>query len=164
MKAKGVVGLVVFLLAYPMLAAADEPLAVDIRRLTMESALLVADTAIKACRKQGIPVGVVVVDRGGRTQVALRDTVAVDLTLNIGEQKAYTALSFNVPTSQLNDRAGSALGSVDGLVMAAGGLPISAGGVIYGAVGVSGAPSGKQDEACAKAGVDALVEELEMSE
>ncbi|MFK5894393.1 MAG: heme-binding protein, partial [Pseudomonadota bacterium] len=41
---------------------------------------------------------------------------------------------------------------------------INIAGIIYGAVGVSGAPSGKTDEKCAKAGVEAISEELEMAD
>ncbi|QKQ25928.1 heme-binding protein [Candidatus Reidiella endopervernicosa] len=55
-----------------------------------------------------------------------------------------------------------AVAKVDGLVMSAGGVPIQAGGIVYGAVGVSGAPSGVTDEMCAQAGVDAIKDDLEM--
>lgn len=141
---------------------ADQPVAVEIKRLSMDTALAIAQAAVHECRKKGIQIGVVVMDRGGRIQVGLRDTVAADLTLRIAEEKAYAALSFNVPTSELGDRANSALGRLDGLVMLPGGLPIQAGGEIYGAVGVSGAPSGKVDEECAKAGIQAVIDDLEM--
>ena len=47
--------------------------------------------------------------------------------------------------------------------MAAGGLPIEVGGALVGAVGVSGAPSGVTDEECAQAGVDAVLDDLEMA-
>ena len=47
--------------------------------------------------------------------------------------------------------------------MAAGGLPIEVGGSLIGGVGVSGAPSGEVDEECAQAGVDAVLDDLEMS-
>lgn len=151
-------------LLFTLPVSAAQTLSVGIQRLTMESALTVARAAIDSCRKKGIQVAAVVVDRGGNVQVALRDTVAVDLTLRIAREKAYTALSFNVPTSSMTSRSASALGQLDGLVMAAGGLPIQAGGVNYGAVGVSGAPSGEQDEACAAAGVQLIVDELEMAQ
>jgi uncharacterized protein GlcG (DUF336 family) len=51
---------------------------------------------------------------------------------------------------------------LDGLVVSAGGLPINIGGNILGGVGVSGAPSGKTDEKCAQAGIDAVSADLEM--
>jgi uncharacterized protein GlcG (DUF336 family) len=47
--------------------------------------------------------------------------------------------------------------------MSGGGLPIQVGGALLGAVGVSGAPSGETDEACAQAGLAPLLEELELS-
>ena len=47
--------------------------------------------------------------------------------------------------------------------MSAGGVPIQAGGRMLGGVGVSGAPSGETDEACAEAGVEAVIDDLEMS-
>jgi uncharacterized protein GlcG (DUF336 family) len=46
--------------------------------------------------------------------------------------------------------------------MSPGGLPVQAGGQLLGGVGVSGAPSGKTDEACAQAGIDQVIDDLEM--
>ena len=154
--------LLLFVFAGPGMA--DDPPAVRIQRLTMESTLKIAQAAVAACRERGIQIGVVVMDRGGNVQLALRDTLAADVTLRIAQDKAYTALSFNVSTAELGDRARSPLGSLDGFVMLAGGLPIEVGGVIYGAVGVSGAPSAAIDEHCAAAGVEAIVEDLEMAQ
>jgi uncharacterized protein GlcG (DUF336 family) len=145
-------------------AVAEENLSVSVKRLTMESALKIAQGAIDACREKGIQIGVTVVDRGGHPQVTLRDTLAPDLTLTISKQKAYTAISFTAVTSSLEERfqSPSGVGKVEGLVFSAGGVPIEAGGVIYGAVGVSGAPGGDIDEECAQAGVEAIKVDLEM--
>lgn len=44
----------------------------------------------------------------------------------------------------------------------AGSVPIKTGGKLYGAVGVSGAPDGMDDEICAQKGIDAVIEDLEM--
>jgi uncharacterized protein GlcG (DUF336 family) len=140
----------------------ESVIAVNIKRLSLDTALTISQAAISECRKRGIHIGVVIIDRGGNTQVALRDTVAADITLRIAPEKAYAALSFNVPTSQLDKRANSPLGKLDGLVMAAGGLPINVGGKKFGAIGVSGAPTGIIDEECAKAGIKAVIVELEM--
>jgi uncharacterized protein GlcG (DUF336 family) len=129
----------------------------------MDMAMKLANKTIEACRKEGMNVAVTVVDRGGHPQVVLRDTLAMDLTLGISRQKAYTAMSFNSPTSALTGRfQGSySVPKVDGVIIAAGGLPINAGGAIIGGVGVSGAPSGEIDEKCAKAGLDSIQFELE---
>jgi uncharacterized protein GlcG (DUF336 family) len=72
-------------------------------------------------------------------------------------------VNFNVATSQLGARADTPIGRLDGLVMSAGGLPIQAGGQLLGGVGVSGAPSGETDETCAQAGIDRVIDELELS-
>ena len=144
--------------------AADQPLTVPIQRLSMETALKAAQAAIAACRKEGVQIGVTVVDRGGHAQVVLRDVLATDLTLKISHQKAYTAMSFNSKLSAMEGRfkdPGS-IAKVEGLVFSAGGVPIQAAGTWFGGIGVSGAPSGKTDEKCAQAGADAIVPDLDM--
>lgn len=143
----------------PAVAADKAPRAtVPIPRLSMDLAVKMAKAGIDACRKQGLNVSVTVIDRGGHPQVVLRDTLAMDLTLPVSRQKAYTAMSFNAPTSQLDGRfPGSySVPKVEGVLIAAGGLPITAGGSIVGGVGVSGAPTGEQDEGCAQAALDAI--------
>lgn len=146
-------------------AQAEDPPIISIKRLSMEMAQQIAQAAIAQCRKEGVQVAVTVVDRGGHPQAVLRDVLAMDLTLTISRQKAYTALSFNSPTSALEERFKGSYGvpKIDGLVVSAGGLPITAGGTILGGVGVSGAPSGETDQKCAQAGIDAVSAELEMS-
>ena len=47
-----------------------------------------------------------------------------------------------------------------GIIAAQGVVPIKAGDEVIGAVGVSGAPGGEKDEACAKAGVDKVADQL----
>ena len=145
-------------------AAADQPLTVNIKRLSMETALRIAQGAIEQCRKEGVQIAVTVVDRGGHPQVVLRDVLAMDITLPISQQKAHTAMAFNTPLSQLEGRFTKPfqVPKLDGLVVSAGGLPINIGGNILGGVGVSGAPSGETDEKCAKAGIDAVTADLEM--
>ena len=142
--------------------ADDQPLTVDIKRLSLDTALTVAKATLEHCREQGVQVAVTVVDRGGHPQVVLRDVLAMPLTLEISYRKAYTAMSFNTATSQLDGDAMGALARAENVMPSAGGLPIAAAGTIMGGVGVSGAPSGETDEACAQAGVDAVLTDLEM--
>lgn len=149
------------------LHAADEPqMTVNIKRLSLEAATKIAQAAITQCRKEGVQIAVTVVDRGGNAQVVLRDVLAMDLTLTISKMKAYTAMSFNSVTSELEKRFTTpfSVGKVDTLMMSAGGVPIQAGGTILGGVGVSGAPSGETDEKCAQAGIDAIKDDLEMAD
>lgn len=150
------------LLAFPAVAA-DVPVIVKIPRLTVEASEKLARAAMDACRKQGIQIGVTVVDRSGDAMVVMRDTLAPRVTLQISQQKAYTAVNFNAATSAMENRFTQpfSVGKVDGLVFSAGGVPIEAAGNIIGAVGVSGAVTGAQDEACARAGIEAIQFELE---
>jgi len=152
------------LMVLPSFAPADEAVpTVSLKRLTLETANKVALGALEACRKEGIQIGVTVVDRDGNAQVSMRDTIAAPITLQISRQKAFTAVNFNASTSALGERANSPVGRIDGLVMAAGGLPIQAGGQLLGGVGVSGAPAGETDERCARAGIERVIDDLEMA-
>ena len=146
-------------------ATADQPLTVDIKRLSLDTALRIGQAAIEQCRKEGVQIAVTVIDRGAHEQVVLRDVLAMDITLPISKQKAHTAMAFNSPTSQLEGRfKGSySVPKLDGLIVSAGGLPINIGGTIMGGGGVSGAPSGEIDEKCAQAGIDAVRADLEMA-
>jgi uncharacterized protein GlcG (DUF336 family) len=143
--------------------AAEIPVVVKIPRLTLEAAGKIAHGAIDACRKQGIQIGVTVVDRSGDPMVFLRDTMAPRITIEVSKQKAFTAVNFNAPLSTMEDRFTKpfAVGKVDGLIFSAGGIPIEAAGNIVGAVGVSGAATGEQDEACAREGIKSIQFELE---
>ena len=143
----------------------DQPTMVNIKRISLDMAMKLAQATIAECRKQGVQVAVTVIDRGAHPQVVLRDVLAMDLTLTISKQKAYTAMSFNTATSALGGRFTDpfSIGKVEGIVTSAGGLPINAGGNILGGVGVSGAPSGETDEKCAQAGIDAIIDDLEMA-
>jgi uncharacterized protein GlcG (DUF336 family) len=143
--------------------AEDWVAVVKIPRLTLEASEKIARGAIAACRKKGIQIGVTVVDRSGDAMVFMRDTLAPRVTIEISRQKAYTAVNFNAPLSSMEDRFTKpfAIGKVDGIVFSAGGIPIEAAGNIVGAVGVSGAATGEQDEACAREGINTIQFELE---
>ena len=150
------------LLTFPAIAA-EVPVIVKIPRLTVEASGKIAHAAMDSCRKQGIQIGVTVVDRSGDTMVVMRDTLAPRVTLEVSRQKANTAVNFNAATSTMENRFTQpfSVGKVEGLVFSAGGIPIEAAGNIIGAIGVSGAATGAQDEACAKAGIQAIQFELE---
>ena len=147
-------------------AKAEDQLMITVKRMTMEVALTIAQKAVEQCRKEGVQVSATVVDRVGTPQVVLRDVLAPDLSLRISEQKAYTAVVFNLSTGDMEGRFQNAnsVGKDPKVILARGGLPIQAGGRILGAVGVSGAPSGELDEKCAKAGLEAVIDDLEMAE
>lgn len=150
-----------FALTSPVLAD-DEALTVEIKRLSAESALAVATGAMLECRKQGYQATATVVDKNGIVQAVARDTLAPPVSIPISKAKAYTAVNFSADTSAMAERANTAVGMFDGVLMSAGGAVINVGGTIYGAVGVSGAPGGDIDESCAKKGIEAIAEDLEM--
>jgi len=161
MKRTLAAGLFLALSAGPLAADEERPV-VELKRLTLETALAIAQGAIAACREQGVSVAVAVVDRNGVIQAQLRDTVSPPIAVTISRQKAFTAANFGAATSELGRLADGPIGRVDGVTMSAGGLLIEAGGQFLGGVGVSGAPSGETDEACAKAGIDVVRDDLEM--
>ncbi|WP_397534202.1 heme-binding protein [Roseateles sp.] len=136
------------------------------KSLTPEAALTAARAALESCRKQGYQVAVAVVDRGGLTQVLLRDRFAGPHTVQVSADKAWTAVSFRTSTQALaaDTQAGkpmSGLRALPRFLAAGGGLLIEGGGSVYGAIGVSGGPGGEADEACAQAGIKAIATSLE---
>lgn len=140
---------------------ADEKLVISTKRLTVETALRIAQATLKECRKKQIQIGVTVVDRNGQTQIVLRDVLAPFLTVEVSMKKAITAAMFTAPTSSLSRQASGSLAHMENMMFGAGGIPIQAGGELYGGIGVSGAPDGKLDEECAQAGLNAVKEDLE---
>ena len=152
-------------LALPVLA--QPPAATfQTQSLTPETALAAAQTALASCRAQGFQVGVAVVDRSGLTQVFLRDRFAGAHTVDVATHKAWTAASFRTSTQELATESQpgkpmSGLRHTPRMMAVAGGVVIEGGGSIYGAIGVSGAPGGEADEACAKAGVKAIADKID---
>ncbi|MEN9774734.1 MAG: hypothetical protein RL322_1804 [Pseudomonadota bacterium] len=137
------------------------------RSLTIETALKAAQAALEHCRKAGYQVGVAVTDRSGLLQVYLRDRFAGAHTVEVATRKAWTAASFRMTTTALGieTQAGkpmSAIRNAPNVMAIGGGLPIEAAGAVVAAIGVSGAPGGEADDACAKAGIDAIQMDIEM--
>ncbi len=137
-----------------------------VRLLTPDTALKAAQAALAHCRQAGHQVAVAVVDRAGVLQVLVRDRFAGAHTVEVATRKAWTAASFRIPTAQLatESQAGQPMSGIRAAsqVMAiGGGLPIEGGGSTYGGIGVSGAPGGEADDACATAGLKAIAEAIE---
>jgi len=139
----------------------------SVRLMTPETALKAAQAAMKKCRDNGFQTAVAVVDRMGVTQVMLRDRFAGPHTPETAQGKAWTAVSFRTNTTELANvtQAGqpqSGIRQRPGVVAIGGGMMIEAGGTILGAIGVSGAPGGKEDDVCASAGIAAIRDSLEL--
>jgi uncharacterized protein GlcG (DUF336 family) len=143
-------------------AVKTESLFVSVPQLSLSAANKIADATIAACRVKGINIAVTVVDRFGIPMAMQRDTLAGSLPVQISMKKAYTAVAFNSKTSALTKQASSGLAQADGTLFLAGGAPIEVGGKVFGAVGVSGAADGMDDEGCALAGIEAVSADLEM--
>lgn len=133
--------------------------------MTPETALELARAALADCRKRGYQVAVAVVDRSGVLQVVLRDRFAGPHTPETARRKAWTAISFRVDTLTLarqteSGSAQSGVRHVTEAIMVGGGVPVESAGSIVGGVGVSGAPGGEADDACARAGIEAILDKL----
>ncbi len=136
------------------------------RSLTPETALKAAQAALEHCRKQGWQAAVAVVDRSGIVQVMLRDRFAGAHTVRVSIDKAWTAASFRTPTRELaaETQAGRPMSGIRNhprFMAVGGGQLIEASGSTLGAIGVSGAPGGDADDACAAAGIKAIADAIE---
>jgi len=102
-----------------------------------------------------------VVDSGGQLAGFLRMPGAFIHSIDIAIDKAYTCASFGIATSRWAEllagdealRLGLPLRPR--LVVFGGGLPIVEGEELIGGIGVSGG-SAEEDEACARAGLEAI--------
>jgi len=136
------------------------------KSLAPDAALTLAKAALEQCRKDGYQVAVVVLDRFGAPLVELRDRFAPVATLDIAKGKAWTAVTFTRSTAEFvqamkDGSIGAGLAGLPKVTPLAGGLMIQSAGSLVGGVGVSGAPGGDKDEACAKAGLAAIQDQLD---
>lgn len=136
------------------------------KSIGMDLARDIANETVLACRKNGYHVSAVVVDRFGLLRAALRDDLASRFTLEIAERKANLTVMawtdsgrFKKARSDIQQE----LNHIEGIIVMEGGIKIMAGGYNLGAVGVSGAPGGDKDAACARKGLEKLRERIEFS-
>jgi uncharacterized protein GlcG (DUF336 family) len=152
-----------FVLGVALAAPASAQL-IEHKDLSLAMALTIAMTAADTCKAQGNRVSVTVVGREGQVLVVLRGDGASPHTVENSRRKAYTARTFRVPSGEIAKRVkdNPTLGLVHlhGVMALQGALPIKLGDDVIGAVGVSGAPGGDKDEACAKAGLDKIADQL----
>jgi len=139
----------------------------SVKTISMELAQDIAIETIRACRKNGYQVSAVVVDRNGLIQVALRDDLASRFTLQIAEEKANSVILSGQNSGEFRKSRNDIrpeLNHIDGLIIMQGALPIEIAGSRIGAIGVSGAPGGEKDEACAQQALDKFSERMEFAE
>ena len=127
-------------------------------------AFTVAQTAIETCKANGYAVSVTVVGRSGEVILQVRGDNTGPHTFENSFRKAYTARTFRSPSGALVDRlkADPTLGLIHltNVIANQGALPIKVGDDVIGAAGASGAPGGEKDEACVKAGIDKVADQL----
>lgn len=163
---RGCAGIWLFMVAALATTASSEDV-VTVRLPTLELARDIAWAALEACRKMGYQVGVVVVDRAAVPQVVMRDVYAPRFTLEIAERKANAVILSGVSTGEFAENRADILDElnlVEGVLILRGAVPIRAAGALMGAIGVSGAPGGDKDEACALKGIESVQERLEFLE
>src|SRR5215471_15864894 len=136
----------------------------DQKSLSAAMAMTIAQTALESCTKQGYHVSVHVLGRNGEVLVAVRGDNSPPHTMENSQRKAYTARTFRIPSGEfvqrVKDNPTTGAVHLSGIVAAQGALPIKVGDEVIGAVGVSGAPGGEKDEACSKAGLDKVADQL----
>jgi len=144
------------------------------KNVSVKMALAIAETALAEC---GDRVSVAVVDRTGRLRVFLQGDGAAPHNIELARRKAYTAETFgrtSAEWAQRTDAGAAATAAATGngqnisgqralsdVIPLQGGVPIKVGDVTIGGVGLSGAPhGGPQEEACGKAGVAKVADQL----
>ena len=148
------------LVAGPALAQAPQ---VE-KNVSMALSMAVMQGALDQCTKDGYKVSVVIVDKGGNVAASVRGDGTGPHTMEFARMKAYTARTRNQTSLQtmklLEDPANAFIRQIPNVVGVGGGVPIRVGNEVIGAVGVSGAPGGEKDEACVKAGLDKVADQL----
>jgi uncharacterized protein GlcG (DUF336 family) len=135
-------------------------------RIPAALAVEAASETVAACAKQGYHETAQVVDADGVVIATMRGDVAGAHTLDSALYKAYTAASFKNDTLALAERAKGEdsilpLAKLPHVMFFGGGVPIKLGDETIGAIGASGAPGGKLDDACARAGLDKIKDRLQ---
>jgi uncharacterized protein GlcG (DUF336 family) len=126
--------------------------------LTVDAATEAARATLKAAEKDGQRITVAVVDRNGNTLLTMRGDGAGPQSYESAVKKAFTAVSWNATTTELEKRLENApnLKDIPGTLFLGGGVPVTAGKAPIAGIGVAGAPSGTLDEKYAQAGAETL--------
>src|SRR5258708_35325274 len=132
--------------------------------ISYELARKMVDAALAKAGEIGVSENVAILDDGGNLKAFGRMDGAAILSIEIAQNKAYTAL-FGVSTQDFFNfiqADPSLLAGIPTLARVAaygGGFPLKVDGEIGGADGVSGAPTAQNDVDCARAAL-ALVSDL----
>ncbi|HEY4143118.1 MAG TPA: heme-binding protein [Pseudolabrys sp.] len=132
--------------------------------LTAAIALEIVQTTIATCKGNGYAVSSTVVGRNGEIVAQARGDNTGPHTIENSFRKAYTARTLRISSGEFAERVAKnpTLGQVhlSNFVANQGGLPIKVGDDVIGAAAASGAPGGEKDEACVKAALDKVADQL----
>jgi uncharacterized protein GlcG (DUF336 family) len=130
--------------------------------VTLDAAQAVVDAARAKADEIGVPMNIAVVNDGNNLTAFARMDGAWLGSIDIAQNKAYTARAFDMSTKDLaplcqpNQPLFGIHASNQGrLIVFAGGIPLTSGDEVVGAIGVSGG-SVEQDHEVAEAGVAAF--------
>jgi uncharacterized protein GlcG (DUF336 family) len=137
-------------------------ISIDQKNIHWQAANKLVEAVASQAEDMKLSVNVAVVDSGGHLAAFLRMPGSAFHSIDIAINKAYTAMSFGLATSQWGPIADSlsplcktGLLSQDRLMACGGGVPIEVDGQRIGGIGVSGA-SEQQDEELAKQALQVL--------
>lgn len=137
------------------------------KNIGLSAANDIAKFSIEACQKDGYNVSAVVVDKHGNVRTIMRDDLAAKYTIEIAQRKANMVIMSGISSGKFKSARADIqqeLNHIEGLIVMQGGLPIRVTGSLIGAIGVSGAPGGDKDEACAQVAIKKITERLEFAD
>ena len=130
--------------------------------VSAELARAMIEAAEAKAREMGHPFVIAIVDDSGILKAFSRMDGAALLSVQIAQDKAYTAAGFGLPTDAWHDfvkddppLAMGAAPGIDRLVVFGGGYPVKIGDALAGGIGVSGGHY-SQDMEVALAGLSAV--------
>ncbi len=132
--------------------------------LTAAIAIAIVQATMEACKANGYAVSATVVGRNGEILAQARGDGTGPHTIENSFRKAYTARTFRIPSGEMVERVKNnpTLGLIHltNVIANQGAVPIKVGDEVIGAAGASGAPGGEKDEACVKAALEKVADQL----
>jgi len=156
-------GIAALAIACSVTSAANSQL-ISTKQLSLPIAVAIAQTAVQTCKQQGYNVSVHVIGNMGEILVAMRGDNTGPHTMENSMRKALASRGQRIPSGQFAENVAKTPNAgalrLGNMIPARGALPIKAGEDVIGAAGASGAPGGDKDEACVKAGIDKVKDDL----
>jgi uncharacterized protein GlcG (DUF336 family) len=131
------------------------------KNVSAHMALAIATAALDQC---GWHTSAAIVDRTGRLRIFIQGDGAAPHNLELARRKAYTANTFGRTSIEWAKRTETGITgqrALSEVIPLQGGTPIKVGDETIGAIGLSGAPNGgQQEEDCGKAGIAKVADQL----